>query len=414
VHADRLDNLAQAVGYAWRQVDVPVIAALHGVCLGGGLQIALGADHRIATPSCKLSVLEAKWGLIPDMSGSITLREVVPIDVAKRCSWTAEMLTGTEAHACGLVTELSDDPEERALQLAAEMAEDASQRTPAERKRELLGSRLNRFHSGPRTDTAIDTTITTTSPADAPPSTPLATTPFDPILGTAFPLLVLPGQGGLPHSLPGTCRELALDSKVRGVVIRTTSAGGDVGSERTSDAAVVADCFRSLPVPVIAIVDGPCDSQTSEALLGADIRFGGPTASFSLGAAKSSPVESRARELGGNAAAEAVTSRGVISNADALGLGLLTPTADADASVRALATMIATRSPDSVAASKALFHRTWHASEKASLLEETLLQIDLLLSYNQIAASVRSLRVPVLSQIMRYRRRAYSWLKPSR
>lgn len=61
----RLDNLAQAVGYAWRRIDAPVVAALHGVCLGGGLQIALGADFRVATADCKISVLEAKWGIIP-------------------------------------------------------------------------------------------------------------------------------------------------------------------------------------------------------------------------------------------------------------------------------------------------------------------------------------------------------------
>lgn len=61
----RLDNMAQAVGYAWRRIDAPVLAALHGVCLGGGLQIALGADFRVATADCKISVLEAKWGIIP-------------------------------------------------------------------------------------------------------------------------------------------------------------------------------------------------------------------------------------------------------------------------------------------------------------------------------------------------------------
>ena len=69
--------LAQDVGYSWRKVQVPVIAALHGVCFGGGLQIALGADIRIASPDCRLSVMEAKWGLIPDMSLTVTLRDLV-------------------------------------------------------------------------------------------------------------------------------------------------------------------------------------------------------------------------------------------------------------------------------------------------------------------------------------------------
>ena len=81
-----IGNLAQAVSYLWRELPVPVIAALHGMCFGGGLQIALGADMRYSTPDCKLSIMEGKWGLIPDMSASITLRELVSIDVAKEVS----------------------------------------------------------------------------------------------------------------------------------------------------------------------------------------------------------------------------------------------------------------------------------------------------------------------------------------
>ena len=76
-------NLAQDVGYLWRDLPVPVICVLHGMCFGGGMQIALGADFRFATPDCKLSIMEAKWGLIPDMSASVTLRELVRADVAK-------------------------------------------------------------------------------------------------------------------------------------------------------------------------------------------------------------------------------------------------------------------------------------------------------------------------------------------
>lgn len=74
-------NIVQDVGYLWRNVKCPVIASLHGVCFGGGLQIALGADFRISTPDCKLSIMEAKWGLIPDMSISVTLRGSVDVIV---------------------------------------------------------------------------------------------------------------------------------------------------------------------------------------------------------------------------------------------------------------------------------------------------------------------------------------------
>ena len=89
---------------------VPVIAALHGNCLGGGLQIALGADIRFATPDARLSVMEIKWGLIPDMSITRTLPRLVGIDVAKELTFTGRVFSGDEAHGLGLVTRVSDDP----------------------------------------------------------------------------------------------------------------------------------------------------------------------------------------------------------------------------------------------------------------------------------------------------------------
>jgi enoyl-CoA hydratase/carnithine racemase len=119
-------NLAQDVGYRWRELNVPVIAALHGMCFGGGMQIALGADFRFATPDCKLSIMEAKWGLIPDMSATVTLRELVRIDVAKELTMTAKTLTGVEAAALGLVTRVMDDP----LQEAKDFAKRIVERSP--------------------------------------------------------------------------------------------------------------------------------------------------------------------------------------------------------------------------------------------------------------------------------------------
>jgi len=74
------------------------------MCFGGGMQIALGADIRIVTPTCKLSIMEAKWGLIPDMSASITLRELIPIDIAKELTFTGRIINGVEAKEIGLVT----------------------------------------------------------------------------------------------------------------------------------------------------------------------------------------------------------------------------------------------------------------------------------------------------------------------
>lgn len=115
-------NLFQEAAWAWRRVPVPVIAAVHGHCLGGGLQIALGADFRVATPDSRWSVLEGKWGLIPDMSGVVALTEVVGIDQAKLLTMTAEVFDGSRAAELGLVTRLDNDPVAGAQRLAAELA----------------------------------------------------------------------------------------------------------------------------------------------------------------------------------------------------------------------------------------------------------------------------------------------------
>jgi enoyl-CoA hydratase/carnithine racemase len=99
-----------------------VIAAIHGNCLGGGLQIALAADIRFAAPDSRLSVMEAKWGLIPDMSITRTLPRLVGIDVAKELTFTARIMSGEEALKLGLVTHVADDPVGAAHALASEIA----------------------------------------------------------------------------------------------------------------------------------------------------------------------------------------------------------------------------------------------------------------------------------------------------
>ncbi|WP_433832401.1 crotonase/enoyl-CoA hydratase family protein [Actinoplanes sp. CA-015351] len=119
-------NTFQEACWAWRRIEVPVIAAIHGHCYGGGIQIALAADFRYATPDSKWSVLEAKWGIIPDMTGIRSLTEVVGVDVAKKLTMTAERIDGTEAQRLGLVTELSDDP----VKAATAFAESLLTRSP--------------------------------------------------------------------------------------------------------------------------------------------------------------------------------------------------------------------------------------------------------------------------------------------
>jgi enoyl-CoA hydratase/carnithine racemase len=115
-------NWFQRPSYRWLEVPVPVIAAIHGHCLGGGLQIALGADIRFATPDARLSVLEVKWGLVPDMGITRTLPRLVGIDVAKELAFTGRIITGSEAGELGLVTHVVDDPLAAAHELATEIA----------------------------------------------------------------------------------------------------------------------------------------------------------------------------------------------------------------------------------------------------------------------------------------------------
>ncbi|MBW1710249.1 MAG: crotonase/enoyl-CoA hydratase family protein [Deltaproteobacteria bacterium] len=115
-------NLAQRAAYIWTELPVPVIAAVHGVAFGGGLQIAMGADIRFITPDARMSIMEIKWGLVPDMSGTQTLRRLVPLDVIKELTFTGRVISGTEAVELGLATHVSDTPFESAMELAREIA----------------------------------------------------------------------------------------------------------------------------------------------------------------------------------------------------------------------------------------------------------------------------------------------------
>ena len=118
----RATNHAQQAAYAWVELPVPVIAAVHGVALGGGLQVALGADLRFVAPDAQLSVLEIRWGLVPDMTGTHTLRRLVALDVAKELTWTGRMVSGEEAVAIGLASRVYGDPRAEALAFAQQIA----------------------------------------------------------------------------------------------------------------------------------------------------------------------------------------------------------------------------------------------------------------------------------------------------
>jgi len=119
-------NQAQKVSIGWRRLKVPVIMALHGKCWGGGMQVALGGDFRFASPDCSLAIMEARWGLIPDMGGTPGLMECVSADHAIRLAMTAEPVDAKRAQEIGLITEVADDP----LKAAKKLAENLIERSP--------------------------------------------------------------------------------------------------------------------------------------------------------------------------------------------------------------------------------------------------------------------------------------------
>ena len=118
----RITHLGQQVCWVWQEVPVPVIAAVHGHALGGGIQLALGADIRIVHPDTQMSVREVFWGLVPDMTGTLFLAQLVGADVAKELVFSARIFDGREAKELGLATRLSDTPYDDAMALAREIA----------------------------------------------------------------------------------------------------------------------------------------------------------------------------------------------------------------------------------------------------------------------------------------------------
>ena len=119
----RITNAGQQAAYVWAEMPAPVIAAVHGVALGGGCQIAIAADLRYCSADAQFSVLEIRWGLAPDMTGTQLLPRLVGLDVAKELTFTGRMVSGTEAVALGLATKICEDPRTEALALARQIAE---------------------------------------------------------------------------------------------------------------------------------------------------------------------------------------------------------------------------------------------------------------------------------------------------
>jgi len=119
----RKDNMFQRVAHVWRDLSIPVIAAVQGNCFGAGMQIILACDYRIARADANLSILEMKWGLIPDMSGMVTLSRLTRVDIAQELTMTGRFFSGEEAAEYGLVSKLSEDPLAAATALAKTIAQ---------------------------------------------------------------------------------------------------------------------------------------------------------------------------------------------------------------------------------------------------------------------------------------------------
>jgi enoyl-CoA hydratase/carnithine racemase len=115
-------NRAQYAVWVWRDIPVPVIAAVHGVAFGGGFQLALGADMRFVTPDARMAVLEIKWGLVPDMAGTQLMRHLVREDIVRELTYTGRIFSGEEAGRIGFATRVCEDPRAEALAVAREIA----------------------------------------------------------------------------------------------------------------------------------------------------------------------------------------------------------------------------------------------------------------------------------------------------
>ena len=115
-------NFPQAAVWGWRQLPVPVIAAIHGVAFGGGFQLSLGADMRFLSPDAQMSVMEIKWGLVPDMAGTPILASLVRDDILRDLTYTGRIFSAQEAMTYGLATRICDDPRAAALDVAREIA----------------------------------------------------------------------------------------------------------------------------------------------------------------------------------------------------------------------------------------------------------------------------------------------------
>ena len=399
----RRDNLAQSVGYLWRELDVPVFAAVHGVCFGGGIQIALGADMRFSTPKAKFSIMEAKWGIIPDMSGSITLRELVPMSVANKLTWTGEIFDGYAAKEYGLCDEIVEDP----VGHAVAFVEALGLKTPNEAKaykEDLARKRRKRFRPLSRKmATNDDASVLKGSPGGGS----LGSFPEVSVVDGTIASVTLNASSGALVRVPDMCSRLAKDTSLRAAIIDFGEAHSPATNDKfdASILSLAASAIRRLPFPVVAILCGGEESDSVATAvdpghvalsLAADLRY---TASSSrldwVDWPRSDFFVERLGELVGREHAGAMATHVTADildaeNARLLGLVDVVCASPADARVKALSflTDLKEKNPDAVVAAKDLFVRTWHADEDTALLVESEIQRELMLSYNMMRCAV--------------------------
>lgn len=135
------DNRFQRFSTIWRDLPVPVVAVVHGHCFGGGVQLVAGADFRFTTPDAQWSILEAKWGLVPDMGGTVPFLDVMPLDIVQRLAMTGEVVSGERAVELGLATGVSDDPMADAMELVDQIIERSPDSVAATKRLFIRNSR---------------------------------------------------------------------------------------------------------------------------------------------------------------------------------------------------------------------------------------------------------------------------------
>jgi enoyl-CoA hydratase/carnithine racemase len=316
-------NLAQALGWVWRDFPVPVVAAIHGVCFGGGLQLALGADMRFCSPTCRLSVMEAKWGLIPDMGGTVMLRELMPMDLAKDITMTGRIINGAEAYELGLVNSVVNDPLVASMQHARELVANMSREQAMRLKESMLEERYNAFRC--TEGKGQGTAYTGKSAGETKQGGELGVEITKGCIGT-FTLSVNTIDRGAIQDLHSNIMSGGKLASLRVLIVRfVRSQEAETADIDEGDVCLLRNSWHSLPIPVLATFDESCGAHCLAASLGADFRIASDECSIEL-----DPAQLQQNDNGSSVLLRSLVGKkriiptGVVSAEEACNLGLVT------------------------------------------------------------------------------------------